>query len=194
MPAPREPSLDYETYGQALNDHGIMVLMGLINEDTVKPVVEWILHENHVRIRKFKELLLMICSDGGEISTAFALIDVIKSSGIPIKTVGLGSVSSAGLMIFLSGTRGRRSLTSNTSILSHQFSWGSTGKVHELFATVKEFELTQTRMIEHYRHCTGLQDDVIQQVLLPPQDVYLSAKEALEFGICDHVVDLPKKA
>lgn len=189
----REPSLDYETYGQALNDHGILVLMGEITDESIKPVIEWILHENHVRIHKFKELLLMVCSNGGSVEDAFALIDVMMSSSIPIKTVGLGSVASCGLMIFLAGTRGRRILTPNTSILSHQFSWGTSGKAHELFATVKEFELVQQRMVEHYRKCTGLDDDIIRKVLLPPQDVYLSAQEALEYSICDHVANIPNK-
>ena len=121
---------------------------------------------------------------------AFALIDVMRSSKVAIKTVGLGSIASAGLMIFLAGARGRRVLTPNTSILSHQFAWGSSGKAHELFATVKEFQLTETRMIEHYKLSTGLDDEVIRRVLLPPQDVYLSAQEALQYGICDHVADL----
>ena len=193
MPTEREHLVDYDNYSQALNDHGMMVLMSAITADSVKPVIEWILHENHVRKRRLKELLLLICSGGGDMEDAFALIDVMQSSTIPIKTVGLGSVSSSALMIFLAGTAGRRILTPNTSILSHQFSWGSTGKAHELFATMKEFELTQARMVEHYRACTGLSDDVIKKVLLPPQDVYLSAQEALEYHICDHVASLAKK-
>ena len=132
----------------------------------------------------------MVCSGGGSLEDAFALIDVMRSSKVAIKTVGLGSIASSGLMIFLAGARGRRVLTPNTSILSHQFAWGSSGKAHELFATVKEFQLTETRMIEHYKLSTGLDDEVIRRVLLPPQDVYLSAQEALQYGICDHVADL----
>jgi len=190
MNTPDKSSIEYATPGEALVDHGIYVLMDDIDADSVKPVIEWILHENHVRKKKYKELLLMICSDGGQLEDAFALIDVMRSSKIPIKTVGLGSIASSGLLIFLTGTRGRRVLTPNTSILSHQFSWGSSGKVHELFATVKEFQLVEKRMIEHYRITTGLDDEVIKKVLLPPQDVYLSADEALEYGICDAVADL----
>lgn len=181
--------LDYDTPGQGLNDNGMMVLMGTIDQDTVKPVIEWILHENYVRKKKFKELLLLICSDGGELSHAFALIDVMRSSQIPIKTVGLGSIASCGLLIFLSGSPGRRILTPNTSILSHQFSWDTGGKVHELFATVKEFELVHQRMIELYRKTTDLDDESIKKILLPPQDVYLSAEEALEYNICDEVAN-----
>ena len=120
----------------------------------------------------------------------FALIDVMRSSKIPIKTVGLGTIASCGLLIFLSGSPGRRVLTPNTSIMSHQFSWGTEGKVHELFATVKEFELTQQRMVNLYKNCTGLDEETIKRVLLPPQDVYLSAQDALEYHICDHVAEL----
>ena len=180
----------YDNASQALNDHGIMVLMDEINHETVKPVIEWILHENHVRKKKHKELLLMICSDGGNIAEAFALIDVMRSSKIPVKTVGLGSIASCGLLIFMAGAAGRRILTPNTSILSHQFSWESEGKSHELFATIKEFELTQKRMVTLYRDATGLEDDVIRKVLLPPQDVWLSAEEALQYHICDAIADL----
>ena len=180
----------YDNASQALNDHGIMVLMDEINHETVKPVIEWILHENHVRKKKHKELLLMICSEGGNIAEAFALIDVMRSSRIPVKTVGLGSIASCGLLIFMAGATGRRVLTPNTSILSHQFSWESEGKSHELFATIKEFELTQKRMVTLYREATGLEDDVIRKVLLPPQDVWLSAEEALQYHICDVIADL----
>jgi ATP-dependent Clp protease protease subunit len=182
----------FETHTQSLNDSGIMVLMDQIEDDSVRPVIEWILHETLVRKKKHKELLLMICSEGGDLSSAFALIDVMNSSSIPIKTVGLGQIASAGLCIFIAGTPGRRILTPNTSILSHQFSWGSSGKVHELFATVKEFELTQQRMIELYKTCTGLSLEEIQRVLLPPQDVYLSAHEALTHGICDLVASVSR--
>jgi ATP-dependent Clp protease protease subunit len=132
----------------------------------------------------------MVCSDGGNIAEAFALIDVMRSSKIPVKTVGLGSIASCGLLIFMAGAAGRRILTPNTSILSHQFSWESEGKSHELFATIKEFELTQKRMVTLYRDATGLEDDVIRKVLLPPQDVWLSAEEALQYHICDAIADL----
>ena len=183
-------SIEYESPAQALQDNGMMLLMSGVSDDSIRPIIEWILHENHVRKKRHRELLLMICSEGGDMAAAFALIDVMRSSRIPIKTVGLGMIASAGLMIFIAGDRGRRILTPNTSIMSHQFHWGTMGKVHELFATVKEFELTHQRMIDLYRECTGLDDKKIAEVLLPPQDVYLSAQEAQQYGICDHVASI----
>ena len=181
-----------QSHTQRLADSGMLVLMGEIDHDSIKPVIEWILHENFVVKKKRKELLLMICSEGGDMSAAFALIDVMHSSVIPVKTVGLGVIASAGLLIFIAGHRGRRVLTPNTSILSHQFSWSSEGKAHELFATMREFELTQARMLAHYETCTGLDPEQIRKHLLPPQDIWLSAEEALALGICDHVSAVTK--
>jgi ATP-dependent protease ClpP protease subunit len=54
-----------------------------------------------------------------------------------------------------------------------------------LFAAVKEFDLTTRRMIDHYKKCTGLSEEDIRKYLLPPQDVWLSAKEAKKLGLCD---------
>jgi ATP-dependent Clp protease protease subunit len=177
---------------QDLQSAGMYVFMGEVDAENIQPIVEWILHENFIVKKRKKELLLMICSEGGDMSAAFALIDVMNSSAVPIKTVGLGQIASAGLMIFLAGSQGRRVLTPNTSILSHQFSWGSEGKSHELFATVKEFELTQQRMVAHYRRCTGLSDDKIKAALLPPHDVYLTAEEALRLNVCDAISQVTK--
>ena len=187
MNMPTETATLDQNHSQALADSGMYVFMGDVEEDSIKPVIEWMLYENYVTKKKKKELLLMICSAGGDMGAGFALIDVMMSSQIPIKTVGLGTIASAGLLIFISGTAGRRVLTPNTSILSHQFSWYNEGKVHELFATMKEFELTQSRMIAHYELCTGLSREQIRENLLPAQDVWLSAQEALALNICDDI-------
>ena len=190
---PTDNSLQLEqTHSQALADAGMYVFMGEVDNENLKPIIEWILHENYVVKKKKKELLLMVCSEGGDMGAAFALIDVMHSSPIPIKTVGLGVIASAGLLIFIAGHKGRRVLTPNTSILSHQFSWSSEGKAHELFATMREFELTQARMLAHYETCTGLDSEQIRKHLLPPQDIWLSAEEALALGICDHVSTVTK--
>jgi ATP-dependent Clp protease, protease subunit len=189
MALPKEDTED-STVSQSLQDKGMFVLMDEINSESVKPAIEWILYENFVVKKRKKELLLMICSEGGDTASAFALIDVMRSSAIPIKTVGLGMITSSGLMIFIAGAAGRRVITPNTSIMSHQFTWFNEGKAHELFATIKEFELMQHRMLSHYRACTGLSDQDIREKLLPAQDVWLSAQDALELNVCDHISNI----
>ena len=163
--------------------------MGEISLDSVKSVVEWVFECNFAEERP-EMLNLIITSPGGDLNAAFALIDVMKGSAIPVRTIGLGQIASAGLMIFIAGDKGQRILTPNTSILSHQYSWGAFGKEHELFATVKEFDLTTKKMIEHYRKCTGLAEKKIREVLLPPQDIWLSPVEAKKLGLCDDIKEL----
>jgi len=168
---------------------GIYILMDTITTDSCKEAIEFILKQNSEK-KKQKRLQFLICSNGGEVPPCFALIDVMRGSGIPIHTVGLGVIASCGLLLFITGEKGKRILTPNTSILSHQYSWGSWGKEHELFAQVKEFELSSRRLIEHYKMCTGLSEEDIRKYLLPPEDVWLSAKEAKKLGICDSIRQL----
>jgi len=166
---------------------GFNMFMGDVTQETMKPLIEWIISENFNKNQKKRELTLGICSPGGDLNACFALVDVMKGSKIPIRTVGMGMIASCGLLMFISGEKGRRILTPNTSILSHQYSWGSYGKEHELFAQVKEYDLTTTRMINHYKKCTGLSEKDIRKYLLPPHDVWLSAKEAKKLGLCDAI-------
>jgi ATP-dependent Clp protease protease subunit len=154
-----------------------------------KHAIEWIFEANFAEERP-DMLNMIICSPGGDLNAAFALVDTMRGSAIPIRTIGLGQIASAGLMIFIAGEAGERILTPNTSILSHQYSWGAFGKEHELFAQIKEFDLTTKRMIAHYKKCTGLKEAQIREYLLPPQDIWLSAQESKKLGLCDDVKDL----
>ena len=165
---------------------GMFIMMDSIDMNTCKDAIEFVLKQN-LEKKKKKRLQFLICSPGGEVPPCFALIDIMKGSKIPIHTVGLGIIASCGLLLFITGEKGNRILTPNTSILSHQYSWGSWGKEHELFAQVKEFELSTKRMIEHYKKCTGLTEKEIRTYLLPPEDVWLSAQEAKKLKICDAV-------
>ena len=166
---------------------GQHIFMEDVTQESMKPLINWIIAENFNKEKKKEELTLGICSRGGDLNACFALVDVMKGSKIPIRTIGMGMIASCGLIMFISGTKGRRILTPNTSILSHQYSWGTYGKEHELFAVVKEYDLTTQRMISHYKKCTGLSEKDIRKYLLPPHDVWLSAKEAKKLGLCDSI-------
>jgi ATP-dependent Clp protease protease subunit len=171
------------------SQHSFFLLMEEVTLATAKQAVEWVFEANFAEERP--DLMnLIITSPGGDLNAAFALIDAMRGSAIPIRTIGLGQIASAALMIFIAGEKGKRILTPNTSILSHQYSWGAFGKEHELFATVKEFDLTTKKMIAHYKRCSGLTDAKIREVLLPPQDIWLSPLEAKKLGLCDEVKDL----
>lgn len=151
--------------------------------------IKFIIERNLMTKNKPRMIKMIINSPGGSVTSAFALIDTMKGSKIPVYTYGLGEIASAALMTFIAGEKGHRYLTRNTSVLSHQFSWGSWGKQHELMAQVREFENTNVRIIDHYKKCTGLTEALIKKNLLPPEDVWLTAEEAVKYKIADKIVD-----
>ena len=157
--------------------------------DSVRAVIQWILEANNAEERP-DMLNLLICSGGGDLNAAFALIDIMRGSYIPVRTIGIGMIASAGLMIFMAGQEGERVLTKNTAILSHQFSSSSWGKSHELLSATKSFDLTSTKVLDHYLQFSNLDEEQIKELLLPPTDVWLSAQEALKYGLCDSIKTL----
>lgn len=169
------------------DSHYYLFHQDFTNESTAN-AIRFILERNLMATSP-KCMKIIINSPGGSITSAFALIDTMKGSKVPIYTYGLGEISSSSLLAFISGKKGHRYVTKNTAILSHQYSWGSIGKHHELMSSIKEFDNISLRMIEHYKKCTGLTEKKIKEYLLPSNDVWLNAKEAVTLGIADEIVE-----
>lgn len=180
---------DKDTLVPSIEDHHYFLFNADFNPGTTGEALAFILARNLMAKNRPKQIKMIINSPGGEVASAFALIDTMKGSKIPIHTYGLGEIASCGLLTFIAGEKGKRFITRNTAILSHQFSWGLFGKEHELFARVKEFENTTQRIVEHYKRCTGQKEATIKKYLLPPEDVWLTPKEAVKYGIADEIVD-----
>ena len=170
----------------SLEKNGVFLLMGPIDTEMVKPAIEWIIKAS-LMDEPFDYLTLIVNSPGGSLTDAFALIDVMKGSKIPIHTLGIGEICSAGLLIFMSGEKGGRTLTPNTMILSHQFDWWFGGKDHELMAGERARDICSQAMLNHYKKCTGMTIKQIKDILLPASDQWLTAKDAKRYGLCDKV-------
>ena len=171
-----------------LNSH-VHFLTGEIEEENIENAIKWIVYENLICGNSPKTLTMYINSNGGDLNSAFALIDVMKQSKCPIRVIGLGSICSAAFMIFSSGTKGERYIANNTSIMCHQYSDGMEGKHHDIKSRFKELELTNTRMIEILKENTGLETRTIKSKLLCPTDVWLTAEELIELGIADNFLE-----
>ena len=159
-----------------------------IDEESVAEVIRWIVYEN-LKPEPAKTLTLMINSFGGELSQAFALIDVMKNSRHAIRTIGVGSVISAAFLIFASGTKGERFISRNTSIMCHQYSCATEGKHHDLKAYGKEMELMNKKMADILKEATDLDLKTIRSKLLPPTDVWMTPEDLIAFGIADNYLN-----
>jgi ATP-dependent protease ClpP protease subunit len=169
--------------GKTLSDAGIKYLCADISGGTCQSVIEWILEEN-LKARH-ERLTLIISSYGGEVYASFALIDAMMGSKIPVDTVGLGYIASAGLGIFIYGAK--RTITNNTYILAHQWSGGKYGKQHELIASRKEEDWLKEKCIDMYAARSNLSRNDVAKLLLGPSDTFITAKEALAYGLADEV-------
>jgi ATP-dependent Clp protease protease subunit len=173
--------------GIKLLENSVHFLTGEITEENVNECIKWIVFEN--LDAKEKVLTLYVNSSGGDLYQAFALIDIMRNSKHVVRTVGIGSVMSAAFLIFTSGDQGERHLAANTGIMCHQFAGGgSDAKFHDLKAEMKENELLNKKMVEILKNATGLAPSRIKTKLLPASDVYLTAQEAIELGIADHLI------
>lgn len=173
--------------GIKLLDNSVHFLTGEIEEENVEDCIKWLVYEN-LDTSKKKTLTLYINSSGGDLYQAFALIDIMRNSTHNIRTIGIGNIMSAAFLIFAAGTQGERYIAVNTGIMCHQFSGGVEAKYHDIKAEMKENELLNKKMIDILRDATGLTPSKIKAKLLPASDVYLTAQEALDFGIADHLL------
>lgn len=173
-----------------LSDHGVFFLNNDISSESVGEAINFILEANLDPKCNWDHITLIINSGGGTLQDGFALIDTMFGSHIPVRTLGLGRIASMGLGIFLAGEKGTRTLTPNTIVMSHQYSWGDIGKEHELVAGQKKYEIVSEQIIRHYKRTTNLSEKKIRKKLLPPEDVWLDANEAKDLGICDVVKDV----
>jgi ATP-dependent Clp protease protease subunit len=168
-----------------LGQHGIYLLTGDINESECEEAIRFILEANLNNGHDY--LSMIVNSPGGYVNAGFSLIDVMNGSKAEIRTVGLGILASMGLLIFIAGKKGKRSLTPNTMVMSHQWSGLRWGKEHELLASQRGDDIITAMIFRHYKRHTGLSDKQIRKYLLPPSDVWLTAKEAKKLGLCDEV-------
>jgi ATP-dependent protease ClpP protease subunit len=119
---------------------------------------------------------------------AFALIDIMRNSHFPVRTIGIGNVMSAAFLIFASGQKGNRYIAKNASSMCHQFTDSMYSKYHDIKAAMKENDNVNERMINILVESTGQLRSKIKSKLLGPSDVFLSAEEMVENGVADHIL------
>ena len=168
-----------------LHQH-IHFLSGDIAEANISAAIKWIVYENAVNPEAM--LTLYVNSDGGILTEAFALIDIMHTSKCKIQTIGMGSICSAAFLIFVSGAKGKRFISKNTSIMCHQYTDDASGKYHDLDARIKETKLTNDRMVAVLTRSTNLDAAAVAKKLLPPSDVWLTPEELVKYAAADQII------
>jgi ATP-dependent Clp protease protease subunit len=175
--------------GIKFQDAGVHFLIGEIDEENINECVKWLAYEN-IDPKADRVLTLYVNSQGGDLYEAFGLIDMMRNSQLPVRTIGYGSVMSAAFLIVASGAHGERYITKNCGIMCHQMSaTEEMGKYHDIKATRKETDRLNKAMYDVLKECTGLDGRIIKTRLLPAHDVYMTAEEMIEFGAADQILE-----
>ncbi len=133
-----------------------------------------------------KDIAFYINSPGGVVSAGLAMYDTMQYIRAPVSTVCLGMAASMGSLLLTAGEKGKRFALPNARIMVHQPSGGAQGQATDIEIQAREILDLRKRLNQLYVHHTGQPLDEIERKL--ERDSYMSAEEALAFGLIDQVV------
>lgn len=162
-------------------------LSDAIDNDSAQAVIRklWYLE----LIGQGKPILLIINSPGGSVDSGFAIWDQIKLLKSPVTTLVCGLAASMGSVLSLAASPKRRFATQNSRIMIHQPLIGGVirGQATDLEIHAKEILKTRDSLTKIYVEHTGKDYETIEKAI--DRDTWLSAQEALEFGLLDGIVN-----
>ena len=136
---------------------------------------------------KDKDIYMYINSPGGSVTAGLAMYDTMQYVKPDISTVSIGLSASAGSLLLMAGTAGKRISLPNSKIMIHQPSAGFQGQATDIEIHAKDILDTQKRLNELYvKHC-GKDLKTIEDAM--ERDNYMNPDQALEFGLIDKIVE-----
>jgi ATP-dependent Clp protease, protease subunit len=134
---------------------------------------------------------MYINSPGGQIYAGLAIYDTMQMIPNPISTVAVGVTASFGTVLLTAGKKGQRFALPHATIHMHQPLGGAQGQASDIEIQAREILRLKQRLNEIMSSSTGQTMEVIQHDT--ERDFYMSAQEAVDYGIVDQVLEFPKK-
>ncbi len=132
-----------------------------------------------------------ISTYGGSADEMFSIYDMmsILKAQCEIQTIGLGKVMSAGTLLLAAGTKGKRQIGRHCRVMIHAVAAGSVGELHNMENEMKSIKHIQETYIAALARETHMTTRTIQKLLDRRVNVYLTAEEAVEYGIADEIIN-----
>ncbi|MEO8105369.1 MAG: ATP-dependent Clp protease proteolytic subunit [Candidatus Saccharibacteria bacterium] len=177
----------YDIYSRLLKDR-IIFLGSDVNDATANVVVAQLLFLQAEDAKK--DIYFYINSPGGSVYDALAIYDTMQYITNDVQTVGIGVQASAAAFLLSSGSKGKRFALPNSTIMIHQPSSGTRGKV-----TDQEIELRESLRIKQLLESimaknTGQKPEIIHADM--ERDKWLTADQAKKYGIVDAIINSPR--
>lgn len=178
----------YDIYSRLLKDR-IIFLGSDVNEASANVIVAQLLFLQNEDPKK--DIYLYINSPGGSVYDALAIYDTMQFVTNDVQTFGIGVQASAAAFLLSSGAKGKRFILPHGTVMIHQPSSGTRGKV-----TDQEIDLRESLRIKHLLEGimaknTGQKQERIHEDM--ERDKWLTAEQAKEYGIVDQIVTAPPK-
>jgi ATP-dependent Clp protease protease subunit len=175
----------FDIFSRLLGER-IVFLNGQVDEQSANLVVAQILHLESSDSEK--DIHLYINSPGGVITAGMAIYDVMQFVKPDVSTYVMGQACSMGSFLAQAGTAGKRFVLPNSRTMIHQPSGGARGMASDIEISYNEIMYWKKRLTELYvKHNTqGKTYEEFERNM--DRDTFLSAQEALDFGLCDKII------
>ena len=173
----------YDIYSRLLKDR-IIFLGEEVNDVTANLIVAQMLHLEAED--PGKDIQLYINSPGGSVTAGWAIYDTMHYIKCDVSTICMGLAASMGAFLLAGGTKGKRMALPNAEIMIHQPSGGAKGQATEIKIVADMILKTRKRLNDELAKNTGQPIEVIE--VDTERDNYMSAQEALEYGLIDSVI------
>ena len=173
----------YDIFSRLLNDR-IIVLSDEVNDATASLVVAQMLFLEGQD--PDKDISLYINSPGGSVTAGMAIYDTMQYVKCDVSTICMGMAASMGAFLLSSGAKGKRFALPNSEIMIHQPLGGARGQATEIKIVADHILKTREKLNKILAENTGKS---IEQIALDTErDNYLSAQEAMDYGLVDKVL------
>jgi ATP-dependent Clp protease, protease subunit len=137
-----------------------------------------------------KDITMYISSPGGSVTSMWSIIDTMNLIKPDVSTICIGIAASAASFVLANGAKGKRFILPNARVMIHQPLGGAEGQATDVEIQVRELLKTKQAGIDFYVEKTGQTRERIAQDI--ERDYYMSAHEAVDYGIIDKVIGVEK--
>lgn len=174
----------YDIYSRLLNDR-IVMLTEEVNDQTASLVVAQLLYLEGQDASK--DISLYINSPGGSVTAGMSIYDTMQYIKCDVSTICMGLAASMGAFLLAAGAKGKRYSLPNSDIMIHQPSGGAKGQATDIEIHANHIIQTKKRLNTILAERTGQPYKVIAKDT--ERDNFMTAQEALEYGLIDKVID-----
>ena len=173
----------FDLYSRLLDDN-IIMLDGEVTDESASLCVAQLLYLSAKD--DAKDINMYINSPGGSVSAGLAIIDTMNLIPNDVNTIATGLAASMGAIILLSGTKGKRNALPHAEVMIHQPLGGAQGQATDIAIRANHILRTRETLYSMMSDATGKDIDEIAEAC--ERDNFLTAEEARDFGLIDHII------